>query len=113
MTQEPPADPLQITAPIETTQQFYDWFGRVEESIEREQEESYRSYLNQVEAYIDACDEIVDNLEESRGLVHEMEANYKFVQDNSRALQVACENMLEDQVSFTFLSYLAQLMEGL
>lgn len=28
-----------------------------------------------------------------------MEANYKFVQDNSRALQVACENMLEDQVS--------------
>ena len=92
-------DPLEIKAPIETTQLFYDWFGKVEGSMEREQEEHYRSYLAEVEAYVDACDEVLERLEDSRGLIREMEANYNFVEDNSRALQMACETMLEEQVS--------------
>lgn len=88
-----------LDAPIETTQQFSDWFGRVEQEIEAEHERDYRLHLNTVDAYLDGCDEILDTLEESRGLLYEMEANYKFVEENSRALQAACEDMLGEQVS--------------
>ena len=91
-------DPLEITSPIETTQQFLDWYSGVEASMESEQEEVFRRYETEVEAYIESCDEALELLEDSRGLIREMEANYRFVEENSRALQMACEAMLEEQV---------------
>ena len=33
---------LGITQPIETTQQFFDWFARMENDMERDQEDVYR-----------------------------------------------------------------------
>lgn len=92
-------EPLDILDPIETTQQFHDWFARVEQSMEREQEEIYRNHLAELEDHIDSCDVVLEQLDDSRGLLSEMEANYRFVEDNSRALQLACENMLDEQVS--------------
>ncbi|KAL8277753.1 hypothetical protein RQP46_009875 [Phenoliferia psychrophenolica] len=88
---------LDLTQPIETTQQFHDWFARVEQSMEREQEEIYRTHLHEIEQYIASCDDVLEQLDDSRGLLSEMEANYRFVEDNSRALQLACENMLDEQ----------------
>ncbi|KAK4705484.1 conserved oligomeric Golgi complex subunit 3, partial [Phenoliferia sp. Uapishka_3] len=93
----PQGDLLDISVPIETTQQFHDWFARVEQSIEREQEEIYRTHLAELDDYIDNCDQVLEQLDDSRGLLSEMEANYRFVEDNSRALQLACENMLDEQ----------------
>jgi uncharacterized protein (DUF885 family) len=87
------------TEAIETTQQFYDWFAKVELSMEREQEEIYRNHLDELEEYVGSCDMVLEQLDDARGLLSEMEANYKFVQENSRALQLACETMLDEQVS--------------
>ena len=84
--------------PIETNQQFYDWFAQVELSMEREQEEIYRHHLDELEDYIASCETVLEQLDDARGLLSEMEANYKFVQENSRALQLACETMLDEQV---------------
>lgn len=91
-------DLLEIANPIETTQQFHDWFQRVEQSMEREQEEIYRTHLHEIDHYVNACDDVLEQLDDARGLLSEMEANYRFVEDNSRALQLACENMLDEQV---------------
>jgi conserved oligomeric Golgi complex subunit 3 len=66
--------------------------------MEREQEEAYRSCLAEVEAYVAACDEVLEQLDSARGLIHEMDANYRYVEENSRTLQVACETLLEEQV---------------
>ena len=89
---------LDLASPVETAQQFHDWFARVEQSMEREQEEIYRTHLHEIEQYILSCDDVLEQLDDSRGLLSEMEANYRFVEDNSRALQLACENMLDEQV---------------
>lgn len=91
-------DPLEVHSPIETPQQFLDWFSGVEASMESDQEEVFRRYEMEIDAYIASCDEALEMLEDSRGLIKEMEANYKFVEDNSKALQLACEAMLEEQV---------------
>lgn len=89
---------ITLDSPIETPQQFSDWFSKVEQEIEAEHERDYRLHLDTVDAYLEGCDEILDTLEESRGLLFEMDANYKFVEENSRALQAACEDMLGEQV---------------
>lgn len=91
-------DPLEVTAPIETTQQFHDWFARVEHSMEKEQGEIYRTHIDELEEYIDSCDDVLEQLDDARGLLNEMEANYRYVEDNSKALQTACETMLDEQV---------------
>lgn len=93
-----PQGPLSLQAPVESTQQFLDWFSHIEGEIEAEQERDYRRHLDTVDGYVDGCDHILDELEESRGLLFEMQANYKFVEENSQALQSACEDMLGEQV---------------
>lgn len=98
-------DPLEVHSPIETPQQFLDWFSGVETSMESDQEEVFRKYEMEIDAYIASCDEAMEMLEDSRGLIKEMEANYRFVEDNSKALQLACEAMLEEQVRVSLVLY--------
>ncbi|KAM0786692.1 hypothetical protein ACM66B_002137 [Microbotryomycetes sp. NB124-2] len=92
-----PDDALDVLEPIETTQQFHDWFTRVERSIEHGQEQVYRQHLAELDDYVSSCDIVLEQLDDARGLLSEMEANYRFVEDNSRALQLACETMLDEQ----------------
>lgn len=70
--------------------------------MEREQEEIYRQHLGELDEYIDSCEMVLEQLDDARGLLSEMEANYRFVEDNSRALQLACETMLDEQVRAAF-----------
>ncbi|KAK4047521.1 Golgi transport complex subunit 3 [Microbotryomycetes sp. JL221] len=90
-------DSLDVLEPIETTQQFHDWFTKVERSIERGQERVYRQHVDELDQYIGSCDIVLEQLDDARALLSEMEANFRFVEDNSRALQLACENMLDEQ----------------
>ncbi|SCZ87413.1 BZ3500_MvSof-1268-A1-R1_Chr2-2g04879 [Microbotryum saponariae] len=85
-------------APITTTQQFHDWFALVERSLEIEQEQVYVNHLETLSHHLAACEHVLENLDDARGLLSEIEANYRFVEDNSRALQLACETMLDEQV---------------
>lgn len=97
------ADTEPVSRPIATTQQFHEYFSAVSSSLEQEQEEVYRLHLRELDGHIQTCSEIVESLEASRGLLSEMQANYRFVEDNSRALQGACETMLDDQVRVLLL----------
>ncbi|GAA5905384.1 Golgi transport complex subunit COG3 [Sporobolomyces salmoneus] len=92
-----PSSTLHPSTPIESLQQFHDWFSSVESSIEHSQEQVYREHLESLSSHLQLCDSILSNLDESRGLISEMEANYLFVEENSRALQMACETMLDEQ----------------
>lgn len=88
---------LDIEAPIDSTLSFLDWYGRIEATMETEQEEVYHRHATEIDAYIDSCNEAMELLEDSRGLIKEMEANYRFVEENSKALQLACEALLYEQ----------------
>lgn len=88
---------LTLSTPIESMQQFHDWFAKVEHSIEHSQEQVYREYLSELERHLSTCESVLEGLDESRGLLSEMEANYRYVEENSRALQLACETMLDEQ----------------
>ncbi|KAG0365751.1 Golgi transport complex subunit 3 [Gamsiella multidivaricata] len=93
--------------PIETTQQFLDWFSGIEGEMERDQEDVYRNYLTVVELYKEACDGFLQQIDETSECFKSLEGHYAFVEEKTRALQLACEKLLEEQ---TNLQTLADLM---
>ncbi|KAF9437631.1 Golgi transport complex subunit 3, partial [Entomortierella beljakovae] len=93
--------------PIETTQQFLDWFSGIEGEMERDQEDVYRNYLTVVILYKEACDGFLKQIDETTGCFKGLEGHYAFVEEKTRALQLACEKLLEEQTS---LQTLADLM---
>jgi hypothetical protein len=84
--------------PIETTQQFLDWFSGIEGKMERDQEDVYRNYLAVVIMYKEACDRFLAQIDETSECFTSLEGHYAFVEEKTRALQVACENLLLEQV---------------
>ncbi|KAF9919287.1 Golgi transport complex subunit 3 [Lobosporangium transversale] len=93
--------------PIETTQQFLDWFSTIEVDMEREQEDVYRNYLTVVILYKEACDVFLKQIDETSECFKSLEGHYAFVEEKTRALQLACEKLLQEQ---TNLQTLADLM---
>ncbi|KAI8811510.1 Sec34-like family-domain-containing protein [Cladochytrium replicatum] len=94
--------------PIETTQQFFTWFSKIEEEMERGQEDVYRTHLASVRTFANACDGIIEKLNEMTRLLDELMGNYRFVEDKSKALQTACEKLLAEQ---THLEEVADMLE--
>ncbi|KAF8981652.1 Golgi transport complex subunit 3 [Entomortierella lignicola] len=93
--------------PIETTQQFLDWFSTIEGEMERDQEDVYRNYLTVVILYKEACDGFLKQIDETTECFKSLEGHYAFVEEKTRALQLACEKLLQEQ---TNLQTLADLM---
>ncbi|KAJ3129149.1 Golgi transport complex subunit 3 [Nowakowskiella sp. JEL0407] len=86
-----------VDEPIETTQMFFSWFSTVEEEMERGQEDIYRSHLQTVTAYSDACEEIKSKIDQATLILDSLSDNYLFVEEKSMGLQRACEKLLEEQ----------------
>ncbi|KAI1308451.1 Golgi transport complex subunit 3 [Mortierella claussenii] len=93
--------------PIETTQQFLDWFSTIEGEMERDQEDVYRNYLTVVVLYRQACDGFLNQIDETSDCFKSLEGHYAFVEEKTRALQLACEKLLQEQ---TNLQTLADIM---
>ncbi|KAJ3035937.1 Golgi transport complex subunit 3 [Rhizophlyctis rosea] len=86
-----------LPEPIETTQQFFNWFSGIEIEMEKGQEDIYRAYLATVHLYRNTCDDILEKIDTTSALLEELQSNYEFVEDKTKALQLACEKLLEDQ----------------
>ncbi|KAJ3085200.1 Golgi transport complex subunit 3, partial [Quaeritorhiza haematococci] len=88
------------TDPIETTQQFFTWFSHIEEEMEKGQEDIYRSYLEALHMYRATCDEILGQVGACEQVLdRDLMRNWKFVEEKSKALKMACENLLEEQTN--------------
>ncbi|GAA5985117.1 hypothetical protein JCM10908_002529 [Rhodotorula pacifica] len=83
--------------PIASSNQFHEWFSRVEASLDRDQESVYVDHLTELKHHLAACEDVLGALDEARGLVSEIEANNRYVDENSAALQLACETLLDEQ----------------
>jgi hypothetical protein len=83
--------------PIETLQEFFDWFAVVETEMEKGQEDIYRNHLSIVEFYKQACDEFLVDLNTTCELFNDLEKDYSFVDVRTRSIQTACETLLEEQ----------------
>ncbi|CAG8436571.1 4543_t:CDS:2, partial [Scutellospora calospora] len=99
-----PYSVLGIPQPIETTQQFFDWFARMENDMEKDQEDVYRNFLEMVTSYRQACDTFLEQIDTTVKLFNDLDGNFKFVEERTKALQTACEKLLEEQNNLTSLA---------
>lgn len=83
---------------IFTKQEFHYHHLQIINQLEQSQSQIYHSHLLSLQNYIAETNIIIQAIDESRGSISELEANFKFVQENSTQLQVECERMLQDQV---------------
>ncbi|CAG8532098.1 6020_t:CDS:10 [Funneliformis mosseae] len=95
---------LGIPQPIETTQQFFDWFARMEADMEKDQEDVYRNFLVVVTMYRESCDKFLEQIDTTVKLFNDLDDNFKFVEERTKALQTACEKLLDEQNNLTSLA---------
>lgn len=101
------ANDIGSSKPVETLQEFFDWFAKMETEMEKGQEDVYRNYLSVVQQYQDACDEFLQDLSTACELFDDLEKDYSFVEIRTRSIQTVCETLLKEQGRLT------QLADGL
>ncbi|KAI9203906.1 Sec34-like family-domain-containing protein [Polychytrium aggregatum] len=86
-----------LSEPIENTRQFLAWFSRIEEEMEKEQEDIYRLHLDSIHEYQRSCSDFLVNIDATKQELAVLAKNYRFVEDRTKALQLACETLLDEQ----------------
>jgi conserved oligomeric Golgi complex subunit 3 len=94
----PPTHALQPAQPIQTPQQFYDWFGTIDRSVAHAQEAHFRAHLADVGEHLDTCDHLVERIDEVEREVVDMLTQWRSVEEGGESLKGACEKLLEERV---------------
>ena len=84
--------------PIQTTQEFYDWFGIIERSVAHSQEAHYREHLATVKKHLSTCKGLAEDINNVESDVDGMLDSWRSVESGGRSLKEASEQLLEERV---------------
>ena len=97
--QETPSHkPQETQGPIDTTQQFLAWFSDHEQSLSQNLNHDHEQYLNTIQNYQDACQEILQRTDQTLQVMEKLKKNNAFVYQKTQGLQESCEKLLNEQV---------------
>ncbi|KZT22200.1 Sec34-domain-containing protein [Neolentinus lepideus HHB14362 ss-1] len=83
--------------PIQTPQQFYDWFALIDRSVAHSQEAHFRAHLENLSEHLATCDRLVQRVDEIDTEVDEMMREWRSVEEGGKNLKEACERLLEER----------------
>ena len=89
--------------PIQTPQQFYDWFTLIDQSVARSQESHFHAHLETVTSHVEMCDSVLGRIELLEREVTDMLEGWKGVEEGGKSLKDACERLLVEKVSSLFI----------
>jgi len=87
--------------PIQTPQQFYDWFTLIDQSVARSQESHFHAHLETVTGHVEMCDSVLERIELLEREVTDMLDGWRGVEEGGKSLKDACERLLVEKVSFS------------
>ena len=90
---------LRPSHPVQTPQQFYDWFALIDRSVAHSQEAHYRAHLATLEDHLRVCDLLESRITEVETEVDGMMEGWRSVEEGGKSLKGACERLLEERVS--------------
>ncbi|KAI8978061.1 Sec34-like family-domain-containing protein [Pilobolus umbonatus] len=90
--------------PIETLQQFFDWFTNIESEMKRGQEDKYKNHLSKVKSYKKVCDDFCKDAQETTQLFQSLQTDYEFIDNRTRTIQTECEILLDEQHRLTYIA---------
>lgn len=88
--------------PIQTPQQFYDWFALIDQSVARSQESHFHAHLETVTNHVEMCDGVLERIALLESEVSDMLQGWRGVEEGGKSLKDACERLLVEKVSFSF-----------
>ncbi|KAJ6500169.1 Sec34-like family-domain-containing protein [Mycena vitilis] len=83
--------------PVQTPQQFYDWFALIDRSVAHSQEAHFRAHVASVSEHLDTCDGLVERIDEVDAEVDGMLEGWRGVEEGGKSLKDACERLLEER----------------
>ncbi|XP_062862098.1 conserved oligomeric Golgi complex subunit 3 isoform X2 [Trichomycterus rosablanca] len=92
---------------IETAQQFFSWFSKLQAHMDQEEGAKYRRTRESLNCYQEQCDSILSNVNEALDHLDSLQKQYLFVSTKTGTLHEACEQLLKEQ------SELVQLAESI
>lgn len=93
---KPTADSLSLEK-IETSQQFFKWFGAIEAEMEEEQESSFKQYHGLLTKYSKRCAEVLQEIESANRYLKTIEEQHLSASTKTNALHTACEQLVKEQ----------------
>ncbi|KDQ55621.1 hypothetical protein JAAARDRAFT_59617 [Jaapia argillacea MUCL 33604] len=94
---QPTAHALLPSHPIQTPQQFYDWFALIDRSVAHSQESHFRNHLATVSGHLETCDALLERIDEIDKEVADMVGEWRSVEEGGRNLKDACERLLGER----------------
>ena len=85
--------------PVQTPQQFYDWFALIDRSVAHSQEASYRAHVASLAEHLRVCELLEQRIGEIETEVDGMMEGWRGVEEGGKSLKGACERLLEERVS--------------
>ncbi|KAI0368378.1 Sec34-domain-containing protein [Pilatotrama ljubarskyi] len=83
--------------PIQTPQQFYDWFSLIDRSVTHSQEAHIRAHLESVSDHLETCDRLIQRIDEIETEVEDMLQGWRSVEESGKSLKDACELLLQER----------------
>ena len=97
------AHALHPKQPVQTPQQFYDWFALIDRSVAHSQEAHFRQHLLRVSEHLDTCDRLVGRIDQVDTEVASMLDKWKSVEEGGKSLQDASQKLLDERVRIASL----------
>jgi len=85
--------------PVQTPQQFYDWFAQIDRSVAHSQEAHFRAHVAMVSEYLNTADTLLERIDEVDREVGGLLEGWRSVEEGGKNLKDACERLLEERVS--------------
>jgi hypothetical protein len=92
---------LHPNQPVQTPQQFYDWFTLIDRSVAHSQEAHFRAHLANISQHLGTCDKLIGRIDEVDKEVESMLEEWRGVEEGGRSLKNACETLLDERVRST------------
>ncbi|KAH7911024.1 Sec34-like family-domain-containing protein [Hygrophoropsis aurantiaca] len=92
-----PTHALHPKQPVQTPQQFYDWFAQIDRSVAHSQEAHFRAHVEMVSEHLSTADMLLDRIDEVDHEVDSMLEGWRSVEEGGKSLKDACEKLLEER----------------
>ncbi|KAJ7592675.1 Sec34-like family-domain-containing protein [Mycena floridula] len=92
-----PNHALHPKQPVQTPEQFYDWFALIDRSVAHSQEAHFRAHVASVAEHLDTCDKLIQTVHDVDREVDDMLEGWRGVEEGGKNLKDACERLLEER----------------
>ncbi|XP_073750623.1 conserved oligomeric Golgi complex subunit 3 isoform X2 [Callorhinus ursinus] len=82
---------------IETAQQFFSWFAKLQTQMDQDEETKYRQMRDYLSGFQEQCDAILNDVNSALQHLESLQKQYLFVSNKTGTLHEACEQLLKEQ----------------